>query len=402
MNLSAKLDRLRGEDNGGHMHPPAKMPARALADRVKPGSSRSPRTADLARALDAERLDEGVLVCKRQYMLPADGVADIDLSALPEVHELSAPDWLYIDTETTGLSGGTGNLAFMIGVARLLDCERVEVCQYVLGGFSAEPAMLRALLEWVGPRSVPVSYNGKCFDLPILATRLALNRIDADLESMHQLDLMYGVRRAFRRYWPDCRLQTVERRLLGQHRIDDLPGAQAPAAWQDWLRSGATAAMRRVLAHNFQDLVSLVLLHRRLLGLYAVGGDSAGDRTAIGRAWLKAGRPELARRVWEKAGEKLDADGVLQLAALYRRQGEWARAEALWLRLHAAGNTSAALALSKYHEHRRRDYRRALEYAESCEAIERAPRSVRLHGKIDAAAQLSLWQPPTLLSWQKG
>jgi uncharacterized protein YprB with RNaseH-like and TPR domain len=343
-----------------------------------------------------------LVVCRRQYSLPVDGFAEMDLSALPEVHELSAPDWLYIDTETTGLSGGTGNLAFMIGVARFLDCERVEVCQYVLAGFSAEPAMLRALLEWVGPRSVAVSYNGRCFDLPILATRLALHRIDADLESMHQLDLMYGVRRAFRRYWPDCRLQTVERRLLGQHRIDDLPGAQAPAAWQAWLRSGATATMRRVLAHNFQDLVSLVLLHRRLLGLYAGGGDPAGDRAAIGRAWLKVGRPELARRVWEDAGEKLDADGILQLAALYRRQGEWARAEALWLRLHAAGNSSAALALSKYHEHRRRDYRRALEYAESCEVSERAPRCVRLHGKIDAAAQLSLWQPATLLSRQKG
>ena len=390
MNLSAKLDRLRGADSGRRMHLPAAVPARAPADPVQP-TSRPSRTTALARALDAECLDEGLVVCRRQYSLPVDGFADMDLSALPEVHELSAPGWLYIDTETTGLSGGTGNLAFMIGVARFLDCERVEVCQYVLAGFSAEPAMLRALLEWVGPRSVAVSYNGRCFDLPILATRLALHRIDADLESIHQLDLMYAVRCAFRRYWPDCRLQTVERRLLGQHRIDDLPGAQAPAAWQAWLRSGATAAMRRVLAHNFQDLVSLVLLHRRLLGLYAGGDSLACNRAAIGRAWLKAGRPELARRVWEEAGEKLDAGGILQLAALYRRQGEWARAEALWLRLHAAGNTSAALALSKYHEHRRRDYRRALEYAESCDAIERTPRSVRLHGKIDAAAQLSLW-----------
>lgn len=401
MNLSAKLDRLRGGDNGRQVCLPATIPAPAAANPVQP-APRPSRAADLARALDAECLEAGVLVRRRQYCLSAGGFGDMDLSALPEVHELSAPDWLYIDTETTGLSGGTGNLAFMIAVARLLDCERVEVCQYVLPGFSAEPAMLRALLEWVGPRSVPVSYNGKCFDLPLLATRLALHRIDADLESMRQLDLMYGVRRAFRRYWPDCRLQTVERRLLGQHRIDDLPGAQAPAAWQAWLRSGATAAMRRVLAHNFQDLVSLVLLHRRLLSLYAGGGDPACDRASIGRAWLKAGRPELARGVWEEAGDKLDDDGSLQLAALYRRQGEWARAEALWLRLHAAGNTAATLALSKYHEHRRRDYRRALEYAESCELIESAPRSVRLHGKIDAAAQLSLWQPATLLSRRKG
>ncbi len=388
MNLSTRLDRLR-----------ARPSARAAPARAPcaPG-----RTADLARALDAECLQDGVLLCRRELHLPPAAVAGFDLTGLPEVHDLVAPDWLYIDTETTGLSGGAGNVAFMVGVARYLDPERVEVRQYVLGSFAAEPVMLRALLEWIGPETVPVSYNGKVFDLPLLATRLALHRVQADFAPSRQLDLMYGVRRAFRRLWPDCRLQTAEQRLLDHQRVNDLPGAQAPAAWQSWLQDAALWPVRRVLAHNYRDLVSLVLLHRRVSAVYAGDYGSACDQAAVGAAWLKAGRPELARRVWERAGRGLDEEGSLQLAALYRRQGDWTKAEALWMRLHAAGNTAAALELSKYHEHRRRDYPRALEFASACVPVERGARYARLQAKIGGGRQLSLWRGVSALIPQTG
>ena len=391
MSLAAKLDRLRGQavSHDAELH--GSRLSRPGPDRV-PRPPGLPSIADLAAALEAEREGGGLLLLSREYCLPAVGVSKKDLTQLPEICGLSEsdPGWVYIDTETTGLSGGSGNLAFMVGVARYRGEGRLEVRQYVLGSFAAEPRMLRELFDWVGPDAVLVSYNGKCFDMPLLATRLRMHRIDENPASLRHLDLMYSVRRAYRGHWPDCRLQTAEKRLLDLHRIDDLPGAEAPAAWQAWLRSGATSPLARVAAHNYQDVASLALLHQRLLSVYAGCAHPGLNHAAIGKAWREAGRHQHARRVWEIAGDLLDDKGSLQLAGLYRHLGEWSRAEKLWLRLCARGNVSAALALSKYYEHRKRDFRRAIDFARHCDLAEREQRFARLQVKMGGNLQLPL------------
>ena len=389
MNLSSKIDRLRGRVFRD-------SPAAAGLGSGQLRSDLSRRTdvdiqpEKLAEALRAELSRDGLLMRSRICRLPADGVGIGDLTRLPEVHGLTDPDWLYIDTETTGLSGGTGSLAFMVGAARYRGGGRLEMRQYVLASFAAEPHLLEQLFNWVGQEAVLVSYNGRSFDLPLLNTRLSMHRIDVCPGSLRHLDLMYSVRRAYRDHWPDCRLQTAEKRLLGFYRQDDLPGAEAPAAWQSWLRAGATVPLARVLDHNHQDVLSLALLHRRLLSVYAGSTRPGVNHAAVGRAWRDAGQFSSARRVWEGAGDCLDDKGSLQLAALYRRLGEWSRAEAIWLRLHAKGNASAALALSKYYEHRRRDLHRAMDYARYCDVNERETRSMRLRGKMANSPQLSL------------
>ena len=73
-------------------------------------------------------------------------------------------------------------------------------------------------------------------------------------------------RRRWRGVYENCRLATVERQLLRVVREDDLPGAQAPAAWLSYLRGGSPHMLRRVLAHNHQDVVSLSRLLRRVSG----------------------------------------------------------------------------------------------------------------------------------------
>jgi uncharacterized protein YprB with RNaseH-like and TPR domain len=160
---------------------------------------------------------------------------------------------LHFDTETTGLAGGTGTRAFMIGAADWLD-GRFRIRQLTLTTMAAETAMLRTFAEWLSGDTVLVSYNGKCYDAPLLATRYRLARLPNPLAGLAHLDLLHPVRRHWKRQWPNCRLATAERQLLGVVREDDLPGAEAPAAWLTYLRGGSARNLRRVAAHNAQDL----------------------------------------------------------------------------------------------------------------------------------------------------
>lgn len=170
---------------------------------------------------------------------------------------------LSFDTETTGLSGGTGTRAFMIGASDWSD-RGLRVRQLLITTMAGEAAMLEAFSTWLNPGTVLVSYNGKSYDSPLLATRYRLGRMHNPLAGLRHLDLLYPVRRRFRGVWENCRLSTVEREWLGVLREDDLPGSEAPRAWLDYLRGLSGRSLRRVLAHNDQDLRSLTTLLLRL------------------------------------------------------------------------------------------------------------------------------------------
>ena len=170
---------------------------------------------------------------------------------------------LHFDTETTGLSGGTGTRAFMIGAADWRP-DGLRVRQLYLTSLSGENSMLEAFSQWLSADTLLVSYNGRSYDSPLLATRYRLARMPNPLAGLDHLDLLYPVRRRFRGVWENCRLATVELQWLGVVREDDLPGAEAPKAWTDYLRGGSSRNLRRVLEHNDQDLRSLGALMLRL------------------------------------------------------------------------------------------------------------------------------------------
>lgn len=176
---------------------------------------------------------------------------------------------LFFDTETTGLAGGTGTRAFMIGAADWhLDAggrEGLRVRQLLIATMAAEPAMLDAFAGWLGPGTVLSSYNGRCYDAPLLKTRYRLARRGDPLAALEHVDLLHPTRRRYRGVWENCRLATIERQLLRIVREDDLPGSEAPAAWLAFLRGGSARNLRRVAAHNHQDVVTLALLFRRLV-----------------------------------------------------------------------------------------------------------------------------------------
>lgn len=180
-------------------------------------------------------------------------IIDVRFARMDPIHHYRL---MHFDTETTGLAGGTGTRAFMIGAADWID-GRFRIRQLTMTTMAAETAMLQRFAEWLSEDTVLVSYNGKCYDAPLLATRYRLARLPNPLTGLGHLDLLHPVRRHWKQQWPNCRLATAEHRLLGVVREDDLPGAEAPAAWLTYLRGGSARNLRRVAAHNAQDLRSL-------------------------------------------------------------------------------------------------------------------------------------------------
>lgn len=181
-----------------------------------------------------------------------------ELARQPAFAALVPEQLLFLDTETTGLSGGAGTVVFAYGLAFFAGDELV-VEQLFLRDFGEEPAMLQHVAARLVEFPVPVTFVGKSFDRHRIAARCAVHRIRAPILTEQHLDLYHVIRRAFGRQWPDTRLRTAEERLLGLRRDDDLPGSEAPAAFLEWIRDG-TGPVDRVLEHNRLDVLSLVAL----------------------------------------------------------------------------------------------------------------------------------------------
>ena len=169
---------------------------------------------------------------------------------------------LFFDTETTGLTRGTGTRAFMIGAAHWRN-GLLHVRQLLLTTLAAEKTMLEVFSGWLAKDTVLASYNGKSYDAPLLRTRYRLARMLDPTAPLEHVDLLYPSRRRYRGIYKNCRLATIERQELKIIREDDLPGSEAPTAWLTYLRGGSAQNLRRVALHNQQDVVSLsrLLMH---------------------------------------------------------------------------------------------------------------------------------------------
>ncbi len=241
---------------------------RLLGLREKSVAISAPRRS-LDRELPGDELAPGLRYTEVMLPIPAPAL-DLSLAFAKRSDESVAPrDLLFFDTETTGLAGGTGTRAFMIGAADWHlhpmhgDCLRVR--QLLMTTMAAEAAMLDTFSAWLSPSTVLSSYNGRCYDAPLLKTRYRLARKLEPLSALDHVDLLFPTRRRYRGTWENCRLATIERELLRIVREDDLPGSEAPAAWLNYLRGGSARNLRRVAAHNHQDVVTLALLMTRLV-----------------------------------------------------------------------------------------------------------------------------------------
>ncbi len=283
--MSALRDRLRGLRAQAGLSAPSASPPPAmrtaeelrqlLGVRVRSSAQSAPFPAR-DRELFGEEIAPGLRYTAEHAEWP-EPPAPIDTRFARRDDRIDPARLLHFDTEPTGLAGGTGTRAFMIGAADWRE-GTLRLRQLTITTMAAEMAMLRAFAEWLHADSVLVSYNGKCYDAPLLATRYRLARQPNPLAGLGHIDLLHPVRRHWKHQWENCRLATAERQLLGVVREDDLPGSEAPAAWLTYLRGGSARNLRRVAAHNAQDLKSLAGVLLRMATITACSDKTAEQK----------------------------------------------------------------------------------------------------------------------------
>lgn len=291
------------------------------------------------------------------------------------------PPFVFFDLETTGLSGGAGTQAFLVGCGWFEDDGSFTTRQYLLARYSDERAMLTAVADELSRAGALVSFNGKSFDAPVLETRYLFHRLEWTASRQPHIDVLHPARR----FWKEdeCSLGVLEQQVLGAWREDDVPGSEIPERYFHFVRSGDASALAGVLEHNRRDLLSLAGLTSRLLEIVAGGPDyaeNAREALALGHVYTRARAEGRAIESYERAvtlaatsrgtrAALVTEDALHALAVAYRRARRFDEAAKCWTALIESGcannvERAAIEALAIHHEHRRRDLASARSFAE--------------------------------------
>jgi uncharacterized protein YprB with RNaseH-like and TPR domain len=297
-------------------------------------------------------------------------------SRLPEGLDLN--NVVFLDTETTGLAGGTGTYAFMVGIGHF-DSSGFLLEQFFMRDPAEESAVLAGLLTAMDPTQVLVTFNGKSFDAPLLNTRYTLQGLSSPLPALIHLDLLPLARRLWRDRLPSRALSYLEVSILRAYRTqEEVPGWLIPQLYFDYLHSGDARPLAGVFYHNQMDILALAALFAHTARMLddPLGGsvEEGQDRLALARLYEDLGRTDDAIRIYRKGleqglPEEAFWDGMGRLALLHRRLGDWLSAVDLWRKAAERGHLEACVELAKYYEHRQRDYPEALRWTEAGLAI---------------------------------
>lgn len=312
----------------------------------------------------------------RLFHLEGDGLRRIGWSGRAfDLHRC-----LFLDTETTGLSGGAGTVAFLVGLG-YVENETFVVEQYLMRDYSDEADMLDQIARRMENFDAVCTFNGNNFDLPLLATRFTMCRMREKWRELEPLDLLYPARRTWKMRIGSCRLSRIEELILGQGRTEDIPGSEVPQRYFDYLRTGDMRLLEDIIAHNRQDIATLGTLLAHLCELYAHPEKETrrADVFSMGKALEKQGELMPARELYRVAAIPAPAGSIsalgnnaiaaqaawrMYLLARKNRDTEAMRMILEQMALRRQLREKIYVELAKLYEHRYKNPRRALRYAD--------------------------------------
>ena len=309
------------------------------------------------------------------FSLPAEGVRRMAFDA-----PFDARRALFLDTETTGLSGGAGTVAFLVGLGRV-EGDRFVVHQYMMSNYGAEALLLEKIAPMIREAQTLVTFNGRSFDVPLLRSRFTMCRMDDPTAGKPHLDLIHPARRVWKLRLKDCSLGHIEETELGLHRDHDIPGAEVPERYFSFLKTGDMTLLEDVVDHNRQDIVSLGTLLARLAGSYAAPLEQTRmlDVFSLGRALQRRGERGDAETCYRLSAKErplstierlrerhVAASANRQLSLMLRSGGDMLRAESVWRDMidRRQMGIFPYVELAKLYEHSRRDPEEALRLTE--------------------------------------
>lgn len=280
-----------------------------------------------------------------------------------------------IDTETTGLAGGTGTYPFIIGVG-FWNKNKFVVRQYILRDFSEEPAQLSAFAEDLNKTSSLLTYNGKSFDMPLLRTRFRINRMKVPFIDFPHIDLLHPCRRIYRNHFESFNLTFLEAMILGFERTDDIPSHLIPKIYFDFLQNRDDDLLIPILYHNRDDIISLYMLAQetaRRIDL-ALCGASNDDNMFLSLAKIlfvsrdyDSAEKMLGFIKSDFAENQVNDDAMMIKAITAKRVRDWEKAQSVWRQMVDCGRFGIFphIELAKHMEHRAKDLDSALELTNS-------------------------------------
>lgn len=299
-----------------------------------------------------------------------------DGTALPDPSRL-----VYLDTETTGLAGGTGTCAFLIGIGAI-DGSQFVVRQFFLRDYPDERAALAALGDVLNAYEGIVTFNGKTFDVPLLETRYSLSRLKSPFSDRLHLDLLHPARHVWKLRLESCQLTNLEKEILGITRKGDVAGSEIPGIYFDYLRTGNARGLQPVFYHNALDIVTLAALTFEMARAIGDGGaetlKSSLDLFGLSRLFERFGAVEQSVSACRRAlaaglPQPVESRALWQLASQHKRRRQYEEAAELWMELlrredeRQDGDELIIQVLEElaiYHEHRRGDAKAAIQFAE--------------------------------------